>query len=315
MGTRRSLRPWNGSFEVGPLPGAQHGRIVRGARRPEAARRREPAQALRRAEPAAEAGAGEGGARVAGRLGRSAERLERGLVVDDAALLGLLVEVPERGGGLDVAAGGWGGGGGVRGGAPARPQARGVTCPRGLRLYRADVRRQHQLRLRGRRARSRQRIAGGLGVHRRRGVDLVGPAAGLVRLVRRRQRLGRPMVLDDAAPAATTRRRRVAGPVADEVRPGLLGRGRSLDGLLAVVDLDDRGAHLDHRPLGDQQGPDGAGERRRELDQRLRRLDLDQHVVDLDDVTLGDPPGDDLGLEQALARVRQQVLALHNSPQ
>ena len=69
------------------------------------------------------------------------------------------------------------------------------------------------------------------------------------------------------------------------------------------------------RMVRDEQGPDGAGERRRELHERLRRLELDQHVVDLDDVALGDPPGDDLGLEQALARVRQQVLALHSSPQ
>ena len=119
----------------------------------------------------------------------------------------------------------------------------------------------------------------------------------------------------DAAPAATTRRRRVAGPVADEVRPGLVGCGSSGSLVLAVVDLDDGGTHLDHGPLGDEQRHDGARERRRQLDQRLRGLDLDQHVVDLDDVALGDPPGDDLGLKQALARVRQQVLALHSSPQ
>ena len=80
-----------------------------------------------------------------------------------------------------------------------------------------------------------------------------------------------------------------------------------------VVDRDDRGADLHRVALCHQQRGDRAGIRHGQFDQGLGGLDLDEDVVDLDDVPDPDLPGDDLGLDQALARVREvEVLDCHN---
>ena len=263
------------------------------------------------------------------------------MVVEDAALPGLLVEELERGGGLDVAAGDRPVGAGADDGAEVDAQVLRVLADGGLGLGVAGVGGEHEGRFRRRGAGRREGVAGGLCVDGLGGVHLVGASAGLVLAVGGSKGLGgvRGVSGRGLVSTAAPGRGGVRGAVADEVGGGGVGLGFGgrvgCSGCVAfgvstrlrppflggsrlnqrrVVDLDDGGAHLDGGHLRHEQRRDGAGVGRRQLDQRLGGLDLDEHVVDLDHVSHGDAPGDDLGLEEALAGVGQQVVALHRSP-
>ena len=107
-----------------------------------------------------------------------------------------------------------------------------------------------------------------------------------------------------AAVAVLDRRRRTARGCRGDGGGSVGRRGAVRVG----VDLDDRRPDVDGLAGLHQEARHDAGPRARQVDQRLRGLDLDDRLVHLDGVADGDVPGDDLGLGQALARVREREL-------
>ena len=124
------------------------------------------------------------------------------------------------------------------------------------------------------------------------------------------------------------------GPVADEVRCRLLGRGvGGLGGRCRRAGRDDldlrlrrgrgiRSGHVEgdeHRADLDDvarlrvQGRHGTGEGRGQLDDRLGGLDLGDRLVQGDGVALGDEPLDELGLGKSFAEVGQAEFLDHSS--